>query len=354
MSTAARALVASAPGIVAVEDIVVADPGPGEVLIRVHTTGICHTDVSWSTGNLYPQFPVTPGHETSGTVVAVGSAVTRFAEGDRVVVALTHHCGHCEYCEAGHPMLCAERTREHDRLRWRDAPLTQGFGVSGFSTHVLVGESSCVVVPDEVPLEIAALVGCAISTGVGAVLNTAQVTPGSRVVVIGAGGIGLSVVMGAALSGAEQVVVVEPSAARRARALRLGATDVLEPGDARLDDLAGDGFDFAFESAGLVTTMEQSIALARRGGTITLLGAPPPEHEFRVPALDFVASQKRLLGCITGDVSPVTDFGRYFRLYSRGRLPLDEFVTSTVSMEEAAGLLVTGPPADDVRVVVHP
>jgi Zn-dependent alcohol dehydrogenase len=354
VTTAARALVAREPGRVTLEEIVVADPGPGEVLIRVEATGICHTDISWSTGNLYSQFPVTPGHETSGVVLAVGQGVTRVAEGDRVVVALTHHCGHCFYCESGHPMLCADRTREHDRLRWRDAPLTQGFGVSGFSTHVLVGQSSCVVVPDEVPLEVAALVGCAIATGVGAVLNTAQVTPGSRVLVIGAGGIGLSVVMGAVLSGAEQVVVVEPSEARRAHAARLGATDALAPGDDALAALAADGFDFAFESAGLVATMEESIRLTRRGGTITLLGAPPPDEEFRVPALDFVASQKRLLGCITGDVSPVSDFDRYFRLYLRGRLPLDELVTSTATLEGAAGLLVTGPPPEDIRVVVRP
>jgi alcohol dehydrogenase len=145
-----------------------------------------------------------------------------------------------------------------------------------------------------------------------------------------------------------------PRAPRRAHAARLGATDALAPGDDALAALAADGFDFAFESAGLVATMEESIRLTRRGGTITLLGAPPPDEEFRVPALDFVASQKRLLGCITGDVSPVSDFDRYFRLYLRGRLPLDELVTSTATLEGAAGLLVTGPPPEDIRVVVRP
>lgn len=354
MTTEARAIVVRGPGDVGVEDITLADPRAMEVLIRVEATGICHTDVSWSNGMLYSQFPVTPGHETSGTVVAVGSAVSRIAVGDRVVVALTHHCGHCFYCEAGHPMLCAERTREHGRLTWRDAPLTQGFGVSGFATHVLVGESSCVVVPDDVPLDVAALVGCAIATGVGAVLNVAQVVPGSRVLVIGAGGIGLSVVMGATLSGAEQLVVVEPSESRRAHAIRLGATDAVPPGSDELSALAGDGFDYVFESAGLVSTMEDAIRLTRRGGTTTLLGAPAPHEEFRVPALDFVASQKRLLGCITGDVSPVADFDRYFRLYLRGRLPLDELVTSTVTLQDAAELLVSGPPPGDIRVVVRP
>ncbi|WP_127473259.1 alcohol dehydrogenase catalytic domain-containing protein [Microbacterium sulfonylureivorans] len=354
MTTLARGLVVREPGDVTLEEITIADPAAGEVLIRVEATGICHTDVAWAAGALYSEFPVTLGHETSGTVVSVGSAVTRIAEGDRVVVALTHHCGHCLHCESGHPMLCAARTVAHPRLTWGGAALAQGFGVSGFASHVLVGESSCVPVPDSVPLEVAALVGCAIATGVGAVLNVAQVTPGARVLVIGAGGIGLSVVMGATVSGAEQIVVIEPSDVRRAHARRLGATDTLAAPCDELADLAGDGFDYVFESAGLVSTMEQAIALARRGGTVTLLGAPPPDQEFRVPALDFVASQKRLLGCITGDVSPVVDFDRYFRLYSRGLLPLDALITSSITLDRAAEMLIAGAPPGEIRVVVRP
>lgn len=354
MTRTGRSLIAVSPGEFSVEEITLADPAPAEVLIRVESIGICHTDVSWGNGNLDPRFPVALGHETSGVVEAVGSGVTTVVVGDRVVVALTHHCGHCSYCESGHPMLCAERTVEHPRLTWNGRHLVQGFGVGGFSTHVLVGQTSCVRVPDDVPFDVAALVGCAVATGLGAVFNVARVEPGSRVLVIGAGGIGLSIVMGAVISGAEQIVVVEPGEQRRARALSAGATDALAPGDAHLAELTADGFDYAFESAGLVATMEEAIRLTRRGGTITLLGAPPPDQEFRVPALDFVSTQKRLLGCITGDVSPVSDFERYFRLYTRGLLPLDDLITSTVTLDAAAPMLAGGPPPTEIRVIVNP
>ena len=352
MSTTTRALVVTAPGRVELDEIVIDSPRATEVLIEVAATGLCHTDVSWAAGTLYDDFPVTPGHETSGVVVAVGDAVTRFVPGDRVVIALTHHCGHCRYCEAGHPMLCAGRTSQRPRLSWRGEALTQGFGVAGFAAHALVPESSCVAVPEAVPLEIAAVVGCAIATGVGSVLNIAEVQPGSRVAVWGAGGIGLSVVMGAVLSGADEVVVVEPHAARRAKARELGATSAVTPDE--FESRGDADFDTVFESAGYTSTMERAIDATRRGGTTVLLGAPPPDHEVRIKALDFVASQKRLLGCITGDVSPVTDFDRYFRLYLHGRLPLDALVTSTASLDDAAALLVDGPPAGEVRVVVRP
>lgn len=249
-------------------------------------------------------------------------------------------------------MLCAARTEQRPRLTWRGRALTQGFGVAGFAAHALVPESSCVSVPDDVSLEIAAVVGCAIATGVGAVLNIAHVEPGARVAVWGAGGIGLSVVMGAVLAGAEDVVVVEPNPTRRKRAIDLGATAAMKPEE--LDGLGNADFDTVFESAGYTTTMEQAVEATRRGGTTVLLGAPPPDHRFSINALDFVASQKRVLGCITGDVSPVTDFDRYFRLYLRGRLPLEKIVTSTASLDSAADLLVNGPPSDQVRVVVLP
>ncbi len=352
--TTARAIVAETPGQLVVRDVQLTDPAPGEVLVRVDTTGICHTDISWASGAVNDRFPVIPGHETSGVVEAVGSAVTRFAPGDRVVAALSHHCGHCYYCESGHPMLCVERTIDHPRVTDRGEHVLQGFGVGGFSTHILVGESSLVSVPDDVPLDVAALVGCAIATGLGSVFTIAQVRPGSRSLVIGAGGIGLSVLMGLHTTGAEQIVVIEPDAARREHALRLGATDALAPGDDRLHSLTDDGFDYAFETAGLTSTIEDAIQLARPGGTIVLIGAPAAHEHFRVPALDFVATQKRLLGCITGDLSPVSDFDRYFRMYARGMLPLDDLVSGTATLDEAAELLSSGVPAGSIRILVHP
>lgn len=331
-----RAAVVTASGVPpALIELELGDPRPDEVLVRVVATGVCHTDLAWAAGKLDDAFPVVLGHETSGVVEEVGSAVTSVRPGDRVVIGLTHHCGRCRDCEEGHPMLCSERTQLPPRISAAGSPIVQGFGVGGFAELVLVRESSCVVIPDGVPTEIAAVVGCAVATGLGAVFNIAKVTPGSRVLVIGGGGIGSCVVMGAVLSGAEQIVVVEPSVERGERLRSLGATDVVVPGAAAAN-LAGDGFDFTFESVGSIAAMEDAIELARRGGTITLIGAPAPDARLSLNALGFVVSQKRLLGCVTGDVSPQSDFDRYFRLYLRGRLDLESLVGAKVSLNDIA------------------
>lgn len=336
------------------QDVDLAEPAYDEVLVRVAATGICHTDVAWARGEIFPTFPVVLGHETSGVVEAVGSGVTRVAKGDRVVVSLTHHCGHCRFCEAGHPMLCARRTESPPRITREGTPVFQGFGVGGFAEAIVVREVSCIRVPDAVPLEVAALVGCAVATGVGAALNVARVTPGSKVVVLGSGGIGISVVMGAALAGAEQIVVVEPSEDRRHRALKLGATAAVAPASSDLVELAGEGFDFAFESVGTIPTMQETLRLTRRGGTAVLIGAPDAREQLAIPALDFVSSQKRLLGCLTGDVRPNTDFDRYFRLYLSGKLDLDALITGTVPFERIQEGFKSSAEGQGIRTILTP
>ena len=313
-----------------IQEIELARLAHDEVLVRLVAAGVCHTDVAWSDGDLFPRFPVVLGHECAGVVEEVGGAVTRVRVGDRVSIALSHHCGHCRFCETGRPMLCANNGSDHQRMSTRGAPVVQGFGVGGFSEHTIVREASTIKVPDAVPMEVAALVGCATSTGVGAVFNIAHVEYGSRVAVLGVGGVGLNVVMGCVLAGAERIVAVDPNGARLGHALKLGATDAVAPSEDLLGEIAPDGFEFVFESVGRPETMELAVRITARGGTVTIIGAPNPEVTFRVPALEFVPSQRRILGCLTGNVRPDVDFDRFFRLYARGKLPLDHLVTSVL------------------------
>lgn len=304
-----------------------------EVRVRLAATGVCHTDVAWADGEFFDVFPVVLGHESAGIVEEVGPAVTSVAPGTRVVLGLAHSCGHCEYCESARPMLCPRRTDAPPRLLRDGAPVVQGFGTGGFAEHTIVRAGSVVPVPDGVPLPVAAVVGCAVSTGLGAVFNLAQVQYGTTVAVIGAGGIGLSVVLGCRVAGVDRIVVADPDADRRAQALALGATDVVGAAEDELRALAPDGFDYVFESAGRAEAMESAVRLAKRGGTVTLMGVVPAGTTIRLDARKFVPSQVRLLGCLTGNVRPHLDFDRYFRLYQRGRLDLDALVTSTVGFE---------------------
>ena len=353
MTTTVLGAVVDAPGAAPVlQEIRLADLRDDEVLVRVAATGVCHTDLAWADGELYPGFPVVLGHETSGVVDSIGRSVTRVFPGDRVVLALTHHCGHCRYCEAGSPMLCARRSETPPRLSRAGEPLHQGFGTGGFAEAVVVRDVSCVKVPDDVPLATAAVVGCAVATGVGAVFNIAKVTPGSTIVVLGAGGIGVCVVMGAAVAGAERIVVVDPNEERRTRALQLGATDAVPPDEDLLREMTTDGFDYAFESVGRSEPMEQAVRLTRRGGTVTLIGAPSEDVVIRLPALEFVVSQRRLLGCLTGDVKPVTDYDTYFRLYQRGLLDLDALVTSRLPLSEIQNGFARGRRGEGIRTMM--
>jgi Zn-dependent alcohol dehydrogenase len=323
-----------------------------EVLVRCVATGVCHTDVAWASGELWDNFPVVLGHESSGVVEAVGSAVSRVKPGDRVGVALAHHCGHCRYCESGRPMLCAGRLNDPGRL-WRDGQLLiQGFGTGGFSELMIVPEASTLPLPDDVPMDVAAVVGCAVSTGLGAVFNIAEVEYGSTVAIIGAGGIGLSVLMGCVVAGAERIVVGDVKPERLQLARELGATDVVDGSEDSFRDIAADGFNYVFEATGFPEPMNTAIRLAERGGTATIIGAPAPDAEIRINALDFVPSQRRILGCLTGNVRPSVDFDRYFRLYARGRLPLDRLVTSHVALDDIATGFERNRTAQGIRTIV--
>jgi alcohol dehydrogenase len=204
-----------------------------------------------------------------------------------------------------------------------------------------------------VPLDVAAVVGCATSTGLGAVFNIAEVEYGSTVAILGAGGIGLNVLMGCVVAGAERIVVADPRAERLALATELGATDVVAPTEEALREIAPAGFEYVFESAGFPEPMELAIRVTERGGTATLIGAPPPDAEIRINALDFVPSQRRILGCLTGNVRPNVDFDRYFRLFARGRLPLDRLITGSVPLEQISEGFRRNRAAEGIRTVVR-
>ncbi len=358
MPTTARAATVGSPGATPlVEDVLLADPRPGEVLVRVAATGVCHTDVALAAGEYtegVDQFPIVLGHETSGVVEAVARNDSAFSVGDRVVIALTHHCGVCSYCERGTPILCARREDSPWRLSRADGSrLHQAYGVGGFAEAVIVREASLVRVPDDVPLVSAAVVGCAVACGIGAVWNIAGVRPGSSVVVFGAGAVGMSVVMGSALAGAHRITVVDPDQGRRERAVRLGATEGIGFDDDVLQHLMeGDGFDYAFESVGKADAMECAVRSTRRGGTVTLMGAPQRDVTFTLNALEFVSSQRKLLACLGGNVRPHDDFERYFRLYSRGRLDIDALVTGTLPLTAIADAFESSRSRDGLRTVV--
>lgn len=335
-----------------VVDIELAPLAHDEVRVRVVATGICHTDVAWAAGELFPHFPVVLGHESAGVVEAVGESVTRVQPGDSVALALAHHCGHCFYCETGRPMLC-DRAAAPPRMFRDGRPVIQGFGTGGFSEATTVREASTIPLPDDVPFDVAAVIGCATSTGFGAVFNIAHVEYGSRVAIIGAGGIGLNLLMACRVAGAERIVLADPNPERREAALSLGATDVV---DSTKDDLLGlepRGYEFVFECAGVPAAAEMALAITARGGALTLIGAPDSTAEMRVNILDFVPSQRRILGCQTGNVRPNVDFDRFFRLYRRGRLDLDRLVSGFVSLADINAGFDRNRRADGIRTVVR-
>ena len=347
------AVVAQAGAAPTIEDVEYAEPLDDEVVVHVAATGVCHTDIACADGVVQRDFPVVLGHETAGVVERVGRSVERVRVGDHVVLSLAHHCGHCAYCERGNPMLCTQRTASPPRMTLGGDDVAQGFGTAGFAERTVVRDVSAIRIPREVPLEIAALMGCALATGFGAATNIAGVGPGATVAVFGCGGIGLSVILGALAAGAERVVAVDPDPVRRQIALDAGATDAAVSSTGLVEEVsAGDGFDFVFEATGITSVMGDAISATRRGGTATLMGVPDPGDHLSIPALEFVASQRRILGCLTGNLRPNIDFDAYCRLYLRGKLDLDRFISARLPLSETAAAFERSRGGEGIRTVV--
>jgi S-(hydroxymethyl)glutathione dehydrogenase / alcohol dehydrogenase len=329
-------------------DVSLDPPQADEVQVHVAAAGICHSDYSVITGVMPTRLPCVLGHEGAGVVEEVGPGVTHVRPGDRVVLSWVAQCGHCFYCQAGQPHLCAlggkinQNFRQPDgstRLRHQGTELQAFSALGALAERVVAPARSVVKMPGDAPLQAAALLGCAVMTGFGAVMNTAEVAPGSAVAVFGVGGVGLNVVQASALAGAATVIAVDRSAARLEHARSLGATHTL---DAAAPDVAGAiraltagrGADYAFDAAGRKDSMEAAYAVTRRGGTCVVIGIGSKKESVEVNAYFLPVLAKRLLGCWYGGADVHRDLPRLLEMSRAGRLKLDELVGRTYRLDE--------------------
>ncbi|MDT0470990.1 Zn-dependent alcohol dehydrogenase [Streptomyces griseoviridis] len=328
-----RGVVWDGTRVAVVDDLEVRDPGPGEVLVAVRAAGLCHSDLSVLDGTIPFPVPVVLGHEGAGVVEAVGAGVTHVAPGDHVALSTLANCGTCAECDRGRPTMCRRAIGRPGRPFARGGrPVFQFAADSAFAERTVVKAVQAVRIPDDLPLTSAALIGCGVLTGVGAVLNRARVDRGDSVLVIGTGGVGLNVLQGARIAGAVTIVAVDANPAKEAVAREFGATHFLtSTGPVR--EILPDGVDHAFECVGRVELIRQAVDLLDRHGQAVLLGVPPAaaEASFLVSSLYL---DKSVLGCRYGSSRPQRDIALYAELYRTGRLLLDELVTATYPVEE--------------------
>ncbi|MFJ8593870.1 Zn-dependent alcohol dehydrogenase [Streptomyces sp. NPDC093598] len=316
-----------------VTDLEVCEPGPGEVRVAISAAGLCHSDLSVVDGTIPFPVPVVLGHEGAGVVEAVGGGVTHVAPGDHVALSTLANCGTCAECDRGRPTMCRQAIGRPGRpFGHGGSPVHQFASNSAFAELTVVKAVQAVPIPDDIPLTSAALIGCGVLTGVGAVLNRARVDRGDSVLVIGTGGIGLNVLQGARLAGAGRIVAVDANPAKEKTARRFGATDFLTSAEG-VRDLLPTGADHAFECVGRVELIRQAIDSLDRHGQAILLGVPPAtaEASFRVSSMYL---DKSILGCRYGSSRPQRDIALYAGLYRQGRLLLDELVTRTYPVED--------------------
>jgi S-(hydroxymethyl)glutathione dehydrogenase/alcohol dehydrogenase len=324
-----------------IENVDIARPIGREVLVRTVASGVCHSDLHFIEG-LYPfAAPAILGHEAAGIVESVGPAVEEFKPGDHVIACLSVFCGHCEYCLTGRTHLCQSRpvraTGEPPKLTWQGTPVNQFANLSSYAEQMLVHDSGLVKVRDDMPLDRAALIGCGVTTGVGAVLNTARVEPGTTVAVYGTGGVGLAAIQGAVIAGARMIIAVDVIAHKLETARALGATHGV---DASKEDpvkairaLTGPGVDYAFEAIGLKKAAEQAFECLRPGGTATIVGMIPVGQKIELDGPSFLR-EKKVQGCSMGSNRFKVDMPRYVELYRQGRLKLDEMITRRGRLED--------------------
>jgi len=324
-----------------IEDVAIGKPGPREVLLRTAAVGVCHSDLHFLDGAYPFPTPVVLGHEAAGIVEQVGSEVRTVKPGDHVITCLSAYCGHCEHCLTGHLSLCVEpdtrrREGEEPRLLARGAPMNQFLNLSAFAEQMLVHEHALVAIRPEMPLDRAALIGCAVTTGVGAVVHTARVQPGETVAVIGCGGIGLATINGAAIAGAGRIIAIDRVPGKLALAKQFGATDVVDAADADVVDavraLTRGGVHHAFEAIGLKQTAEQAFSMLRRGGTATVIGMIAPGVKIELKGTDFLA-EKRIQGSMMGSNRFPVDMPRLVDFYLSGKLKLDQLISRRMPLE---------------------
>jgi alcohol dehydrogenase len=331
----------------AIQEVELDPPGHGEVLVKMAAAGLCHSDLSVIDGNRPRPTPMVLGHEAAGVVQEIGSGVDDLAVGDHVVMVFVPSCGHCLPCAEGRPALCEPGAAANGagtllsgarRLHRNGGDVHHHLGVSAFAEYATVSRRSLIKIDRELPFDEAALFGCAVLTGVGAVINTARVSAGASVAVIGLGGVGLSSLLGAVAVGARRVVAVDLSDDKLGLARQLGATDTFNAGSANAAEeiraATGGGVEFAFEMAGSVRAMDLAYKITQRGGTTVTAGLPPPNHTFALPQVNLVAEERTVKGSYIGTCVPSRDLPRYIELYRRGKLPVDRLMSGRLKLDE--------------------
>ncbi|HMN47229.1 MAG TPA: zinc-dependent alcohol dehydrogenase family protein [Povalibacter sp.] len=322
-------------------------PGPHEVLVRMRAAGLCHSDLSVINGDRPRPLPMALGHEGAGEVVDVGAQVRDLRAGDHVVAAFVPCCGTCEPCNTGRPALCEPGFRANSagtllrgdrRLRQGSGAVHHHLGVSAFAEFAVIARESLVKVDDSLPFDEAAVFGCAVMTGVGAVTNTVQPSPGSSMAIVGLGGVGLSALLGARLADASMIIAVDLSDEKLKLARELGATHTINAAAAdaveQIRELSHGGVHYAFEMAGAVKAMELSYRVTRRGGTTVSAGLSNPQHLFSIPHVSIVAEERTIKGSYLGSCDPARDIPRYIQMYRQGRLPVDKLLSEHLPLED--------------------
>ena len=324
-----------------IEDVQINKPGPHEVLIRTKAAGVCHSDLHFIEGKYPHPLPAVLGHESAGIVEAIGSEVRTVKVGDHVITCLSAYCGHCESCLTGRMSLCVSPETKRDqsdepRLSSPTGPMLQYLNLSSFAEQMLIHEHACVAIRKDMPLDRAALIGCGVMTGVGAVFHTSNVRPGETVAVIGCGGVGLAAVNGAAMAGAGRVIAIDMAPGKENLAKSMGATDfVLGGPDAvkQVLEMTGGGVHHSFEAIGLATTAEQSFNMLRRGGTANIIGMIPVGQTINLMGAAFLG-EKRIQGSLMGSNRFPVDMPRLVDAYMAGKLHLDDMISRRIRLDQ--------------------
>ncbi|SDS48585.1 S-(hydroxymethyl)glutathione dehydrogenase / alcohol dehydrogenase [Brevibacterium sandarakinum] len=328
------------------------EPGPGDVVVRLKAAGICQTDLSLSAGGFGQQFPAVLGHEGAGEIVEVGSAVSSIQPGDRVLLTWVPPCGRCYHCVRGETYICSKRKRAADidiaaaDLQYGNLPVQAGMATATYAEETVVSATAVLPIPKDLPYHLAALLGCAVPTGVGAALNAARVTPGESVVVIGCGAVGLSAVQGGRISGATTIVAVDPQESRRNLASRLGATVVLSPEEFdAYPPPSATGFDVGIDAVGQSRTIRSTWNAVRRGGRVVVVGAGRADDIVEFSAVELFHDEKTLRGTFYGSSNMAFELPRLIELWRGGQLRLEEMIDDVVPLErinEAADKQISG------------
>lgn len=343
-----------------IEDVQISKPGPREVLVRPVAVGVCHSDLHFVDGSYPYMFPTILGHESAGIVEEVGADVTYVKKGDHVITCLSAFCGHCDKCLTGHLSLCqspevSRKPEEEPRLHQNNQPIHQFLNLSSFAELMLIHEHALAKIREDMPMDRAALIGCSTTTGVGAVFHTAGVEPGSKVAVIGCGGVGLSAINGAAIAGAGQIIAVDKVASKLELAKAVGATHTVNAGDGdpveAVKELTQGGCDYTFEAIGLKVTAEQSFQMLANGGTATVIGMIPLGTMVELHGVDFLF-EKKIQGSNMGSNRFRVDMPRFVDFYLSGKLHLDEMISKRIKLSEVNEALEALKSGEEARHII--